>query len=174
MKTKLITRINNVDIIATNDEQLVAIRPICDALGIDYSRQLKKIKEDEDLCSVMGSTPTTGADGKQYEMSCLPIRYIFGWLFSINPMNVRQEAKEAVRIYRKACYDALYDHFIGSYKRANEQISLENELLRKLADYNQQRNELNKSISMTKKQLEKLQKKRLKEDAVQTSFFPAI
>lgn len=127
MKTKLITRINNVDIIATNDEQLVAIRPICDALGIDYSRQLKKIKEDEDLCSVMGSTPTTGADGKQYEMSCLPIRYIFGWLFSINPMNVRPEAKEAVRIYRKACYDALYDHFIGSYKRANEQISLENE-----------------------------------------------
>ena len=46
MNTKTIVRVNNVDIIATSDEQLIAIRPICEALGIDYSRQLKKIKDE--------------------------------------------------------------------------------------------------------------------------------
>lgn len=75
METKLITRINNVDIVSTSDEQMVPIRPICEALGIDFSRQLKKIKEDSDLSSVVGDTPTTAADGKTYSMAALPVRY---------------------------------------------------------------------------------------------------
>ncbi|MDO4165239.1 MAG: phage antirepressor N-terminal domain-containing protein [Bacteroides sp.] len=111
METRTITRVNNVEIVATSDEQLVPIRPICDALGIDYSRQLKKIKEDPDLSSVMGVTPTTGADGKQYEMCCLPLEFTFGWLFTINPANVKPEAQEAVRKFRMECYHALYLHF---------------------------------------------------------------
>lgn len=32
METKIIARVNNVDIMSTSDEQLVHIRPICDAL----------------------------------------------------------------------------------------------------------------------------------------------
>ena len=31
METKTIVRVNNVDIIATSDEQMIAIRPICEA-----------------------------------------------------------------------------------------------------------------------------------------------
>ena len=34
METKIIARVNNVDIVSTSDEQLVAIKPICEALGI--------------------------------------------------------------------------------------------------------------------------------------------
>ena len=34
METKTIVRVNNVDIIATSDEQMIAIRPICEALGL--------------------------------------------------------------------------------------------------------------------------------------------
>ena len=106
METKTIVRVNNVDITATSDEQMIAIRPICEALGIDYSRQLKKIKDDADLGSVVGVTPTTGADGKTYEMCVLPVEFIFGWLFTINPANVNEEAREAVRRYRMECYRA--------------------------------------------------------------------
>ena len=103
METKIITRVNNVDIIATSDEQLVPIRPICEALGIDVERQRRKIQEDEDLNSTAALTPAVGADGKEREMLCLPIRYIFGWMFTINPKNVKPEAQEAVRIYRRKC-----------------------------------------------------------------------
>lgn len=89
MKTRTIARVNNVDIIATSDEQLVAIKPICEALGIDYKVQWQKIKDDEDLSSVMVLSTTTGADGKQYEMCCLPVEFIFGWIFTVNPKNVK-------------------------------------------------------------------------------------
>ena len=49
MGTKTIVRVNNVDIIATSDEQMIAIRPICEALGIDADSQRKRIERDEIL-----------------------------------------------------------------------------------------------------------------------------
>ena len=44
-------------------------------------------------------------------MACLPIEFIFGWLFTINPKNVKEDARESVRKYRMECYRALYSHF---------------------------------------------------------------
>lgn len=96
-------------VISNGNEKRVAIRPICEALGVDYSRQLKKIKEDEILSSVMGLTPTTGADGKEYKMQTLDLVFVFGWLFTINPENVKPELKQIILNYKKECYLALFD-----------------------------------------------------------------
>ena len=168
METRVIARINNVDIVSTSDEQLVPIRPICEALGIDYSRQLKKIKDDPDLCSVVGDTPTTASDGKTYRMVCLPVRYIFGWLFTVNPNNVAPEAKEAVCQYRRACYDILYEHFMGGQQKQIEQNKMEIALLEDIAEIKELQNELKQQQSQLKqkesekyKQLEKLRAERL-------------
>lgn len=79
MEEKTIIRVNGVDIVATS-EGLIPIRPICEALGISYERQYRKVNESEDLGSVVALRATTGADGKQYEMVCLPIEFIYGWL----------------------------------------------------------------------------------------------
>lgn len=98
-------------IIADGLEKYVAIKPICEALGVDYSTQLNRLKEDEILASVMGLRPITGADGKTYEMRVLPIRFVFGWLFTINPKNVKPEVKNQVIAYRMECYNALFDTF---------------------------------------------------------------
>ena len=147
METKTIVRVNNVDIIATSDEQMIAIRPICEALGISVERQRKKIQEDEDLNSVAALRAATGADGKRYEMLCLPVRYIFGWLFTINPANVKPEAQEAVRVYRRSCYDALYHHFFGTQRRQLEQNRAEIALLEELAELNQQQQQLKQTIA---------------------------
>ena len=164
METKTIVRVNNVDIIATSDEQLIAIRPICEALGIDYSRQLKKIKEDPDLGPTVGMKPTVAADGKQREMLCMPVEFIFGWLFTINPDNVNEDAREAVRRYRMECYRTLYRHFTGTQKRQLEQNRQEIELLERLADYNQQKEAITKGIADTKRKLEQLRNERLKNE----------
>jgi hypothetical protein len=113
MNTTL-AKINNVSIQLVTDEksqQLVPIRPICDALGIHYSSQLKKLKEDDFLNSTVVLSTTVGSNGKDREMVCLPLEFVFGWLFTINPKNVNLEAKEAVAKYRIECYRALYKHF---------------------------------------------------------------
>jgi len=107
-----IATINNVVIITTDDsEKLIPIKPICEALGIDEDAQRRKLKDDEFLSSVTVLSTATGTDGKQYEMVCLPYEFIFGWLFTINPKNVKPEAQEAVAKFRIECYQALYNHF---------------------------------------------------------------
>lgn len=93
METKIIARVNNVDIVSTSDEQMVPIRPICEALGIAYERQTTKIKEHPILSSTVTLRVMVAADGKQREMLCLPLEFIFGWLFTINPANVNEDAK---------------------------------------------------------------------------------
>ena len=164
METKTIVRVNNVDIIATSDEQMIAIRPICEALGISVERQRKKIQEDEDLNSVAALRASTGADGKTYEMCVLPVEFIFGWLFTINPANVNEEAREAVRRYRMECYRALYRHFTGTQKRQLEQNRAEIALLEELADLNQQQQQLKQTIADKRKKLEQLRNERLKNE----------
>ena len=105
LNTREIAKVNNVAIMAGNDpKKLVPIKPICEALGIDYARQFQKLKDDEDLGPTIGLTPTVAADGKIREMVCLPMEFIFGWLFTINPKNVKPEAQEAVRTYSLQSY----------------------------------------------------------------------
>jgi len=110
--TRTIAVINNAKIlIVENGQKLVPIKPICEALGVAPNKQIEKIKEDQILNSVATLGVSTGADGKQYEMFCLPFKFIFGWLFTINPANVKEEAKEAVLNYKLQCYEALYRTF---------------------------------------------------------------
>lgn len=114
-ETRAVAKINGVQILVIeNGEKLVPVKPICEALGVAPNKQIEKIKEDEILKSVGTLGVSTGSDGKQYEMFCIPFKYVFGWLFTINPANVKEEARESVIRYKLACYDALYQSFTDS------------------------------------------------------------
>lgn len=87
MTTSIIAKVNNVDIVSTSDEQkLVPIKPICEALGIAWEPQRKKIQEHYLLSSTAMLSMVVAADGKEREMFCLPMGYIFGWLLIINQL----------------------------------------------------------------------------------------
>ncbi len=94
--------------------------------------QRDKIQADEILSSTAVLNTAVAADGKEREMYCLPLRYVYGWLFTINPKNVAPDAREAVSAYRRECYDMLYEHFTGSMQRTIETNNAEIELLRKI------------------------------------------
>lgn len=111
METKIIARVNNVDIVSTSDEQLVAIKPICEALGIDWSSQKQRIERDEILASTMVMITTVAADGKDREMCAVPYMFVFGWLFSIDASKVNEDVKESVLKYKMECYKVLFEHF---------------------------------------------------------------
>lgn len=111
METRIIKRINNVDIVSTSDEQLVPIRPICEALGIDANGQKQRIERDEILGSTACVIHAVAADGKEREMTAIPYMYVFGWLFSIDTSRVSEEARPSVIRYKQECYRALYEHF---------------------------------------------------------------
>ncbi len=127
---KTIGKINNTNIeIIETGENLVPIKPICEALGVDAKSQREKIKNDYFLSSVEVLSTLTGSDGKKYEMTALPLKYIFGWLFTINPKNVKKEAQAAVLKYRMECYDVLYRHFTETYEFLQEKQQLINKEL---------------------------------------------
>lgn len=111
METKIIARVNNVDIISTSDERLVAIKPICEVLGIDWSSQKQRIERDPILSSTMVMITMVAADGKEREMCAIPYMFVFGWLFSIDVSKVNEASREAVLNYKLECYQVLYEHF---------------------------------------------------------------
>ena len=107
-----VAKINGTEItIIKNGEKLIPVKPICTALGISHQKQIERLKNNPILSSVITLRVTTGSDGKQYEMICIPFKYVFGWLFQIDPRNVKPEAQESVMKYQMECYDALYRHF---------------------------------------------------------------
>ena len=112
METRVITKVNNVNILVSNDAQkMVPIKPICEAIGVDSEPQRKKILEHHILSATASYKEVVAKDGKQREMLCLPLQYVFGWLFTINPSNVSADAREAVIRYQEECYQALYEYF---------------------------------------------------------------
>ena len=115
MKTTNVAIVNGISlqVVADGREQLVAVKPVCEILGVDAKSQREKIEEHPLFSSVRVLSPSTGADGKTYEMVCLPLRYFPSWLFSINPNNVKEDIRENLLEYQKKCNDILYDYFFS-------------------------------------------------------------
>ena len=166
-----ICKINGIDIFANYTETgdiMVPIKPICTALGVALPAQKQKIEEDDILNSVVTLSVTTGADGKQYEMLSLPLEYIYGWLFTINPKNVAPEAKKSVLKNRRECYYALYRHFFGG---TSKQIDANRAEIKQLETINRllvQEKELKSLIKSSREELAKIRAARL--DAEPTPF----
>jgi hypothetical protein len=86
----------------------IAIKPICEALQVNFSRQLRTLKADQILGQLWSLETIVGADGKLRKMAALPERFVYGWLFSI-----KSESKELLE-YKRECYNLLFDYFHGS------------------------------------------------------------
>ena len=133
-KTTTVARVNNVDIVVIEGEtKRVAVRTICQALGIDEWAQIQKLNRDPILGSVACMAQATGADGKHYEMVTIPFKYVFGWLFRIDSRSINEEARDAVLKYQMECYEVLYRHFT-SYAEFVEQKEAKIEAQLKLED----------------------------------------
>jgi len=107
-----LAKINNVPIQMANDgSKMIPIKPICEALGVDFSAQRQRIERDEILYSTVGMITTVGADKKEREMFCLPLKFTFGWLFTIDTNRINEDARKSVIKYKLECYNVLYRHF---------------------------------------------------------------
>lgn len=165
-----ISKINGVDIVTVNQdgETYVPIKPICQALGIDFSAQYNKLQSDETLSSTIAIIAMVGADNKEREMVCLAVKFIYGWLFTINPGKVDTEAREAVTRYRRECYDVLYDHFAGSLRRRVEENEAEIKFLQDVNEAIQGVKEAKAAQRKAEEHLDAIRKAR--HDAIHSPF----
>lgn len=87
-------------------EHLVAMKPICEAIGLQWEAQLKRIKRHPVLSQGMSIMDTPSAGGDQ-ESTCLPLDYLNGWLFGVDASRVRPEIRERLVQYQRECFTAL-------------------------------------------------------------------
>lgn len=163
MENQVISTINGAEILAVDREGeiFVPIKPICVALGIEAAPQRDKLQKDEFFNSVGTIIVSTGADGTSYEMYALPLKFIYGWLATINPGKVSGEAREAVTRYRRECYEVLYEHFTASMARTIETNNAEIALLNDLNHAITSEKEAKAQRRKLEQSLEKLRKERL-------------
>lgn len=128
MDKQFITKVNGIEIAAVRDKEhnfFVPVKPICEAIGVDPEAQRQRIMRHYILGSVAFNLKATGADGKSYDMVCLPLEYVYGWLFTIVANLVAEANRENVKRYQLECYQALYTHFAGSLRRRVEENEAE-------------------------------------------------
>ena len=161
-----IVKVNGITIECPIEEgqNYVAVKPICEALGIDHSAQIRDLKEDVILGSTVVVMTTVAGDGKQREMVCIPLKFVFGWLFSINENKVKPEAKEHVLKYKLECYTVLFNHFFGNVKRQLEANEIEIKLLEEINELNEVKNRASSELREKKAKLDKIREERLKNE----------
>ncbi len=94
--------------VSVDGQYWIAIKPICEALKIDYINQFKNLKEDKILSQLLSEQTIVAADRKLRKMVCLPEFFIYGWIFSI------QSQSEELQQYKLECYRILFNYFHGT------------------------------------------------------------
>ena len=105
-----------------NGQGWVAVRSICDALGIDSWNQLAKLRGDPKF--VRRDITAHDSSGRQQEMTCIPINQLNGWLFTINAKKVKPECREKLLAYQAECFNVLSRHFMPQGVAAAEVIKV--------------------------------------------------
>lgn len=100
---------DTVVLVGQDNEPYVAMKPVVLNMGLSWQGQHEKLLERFD--SVIRVILTTGADGKQYEMICLPLRKLPAWLYSLSPSRVKPELRDKIIRYQEECDDALWDYW---------------------------------------------------------------
>ena len=97
--------------ITVDGKKFVVPKQICENLGIDWEGQRQRIERDSVLSSTTCVIKVVAKDGKDREMSALPLEYLNGWLFGIDDTRVKEEIRQKVIDYKKQCYIVLYEYF---------------------------------------------------------------
>ncbi|MBA7558316.1 hypothetical protein ES705_51115 [subsurface metagenome] len=95
----------------------VALKPICEALNINWVRQYMNLKQHKILGQLFANQLMVGADLRSRNMIALPEKYVYGWLFSIS------SGSGALQEYQMKCYELLYDYFHGTISQRHSVLT---------------------------------------------------
>lgn len=89
-------------------EHLVAMKPIVEAIGLQWEAQLKRIKRHSVLATCMSMMDIQmSGDDQRRELACLPLDMLNGWLFGVDASRVRPEIRDTLIQYQRECFAAL-------------------------------------------------------------------
>lgn len=100
---------HGTNIIVTADQQ-VALKPVCEAMGLDHSAQYRRLTRKS--WATVAMTTTVGADGKSREMVTIDRKTFTMWLATIDADRLKNESAQAmVELFQSEAADALDKFF---------------------------------------------------------------
>lgn len=109
-------------LVEQNAQPYVVMKPLVTAMGLDWRSQ--HVKVTEKFGATMVEITTVAEDGKLRTMSCLPLRKLPGWLYSINPGKLAAELRGKVVRYQDECDEVLWRHWTGTYTPTHSTANL--------------------------------------------------
>lgn len=100
--------------IAKNGIYYIAIKPVCEAINVDYIQQFKNLNADPILGPALCKYTMQIPDDQARNMVCLPESLVYGWIFSI------QSASPYLLEYKRECYQVLFNYFHGTITSRRE------------------------------------------------------
>lgn len=94
------------------EKSLVALKPIVDGMGMEWSRQLKKAKGHPVIGPTMGEMYMVGEDGKSRPMAVIPLDKVPFFLALINSDKVSPALRDKVIRYQMDVADVLAKAFL--------------------------------------------------------------
>ena len=92
------------------NDYLVALKRACENLGIEYTGQFKRLKDQP--WATVGVIPMVADDGKEREMVCIDRQTLVMWLATIDTTRLKSgEARDTVARYQRECAKALDAYF---------------------------------------------------------------
>lgn len=88
----------------------VPMKPVVEGMGIAWQGQHAKLGTGRFKATIK-EIVIVAQDGKQREMTCLPLRKLTGWLMSIHPNKVRPELRDGIIAYQNECDDVLWSYW---------------------------------------------------------------
>ncbi|QPB42235.1 phage antirepressor N-terminal domain-containing protein [Rodentibacter haemolyticus] len=127
-----------LDILVINHENkpYVPMKQIAENIGLVWHAQFERLQRNEVLSQGIRVIRIPSNGGEQ-DAVCLPLYYLNGWLFGVNPSRVKPEIKAKLIEYQKDCYEVLWDYWTLG--------------VAKWEDIRQQREELEENESVSKK-----------------------
>lgn len=89
----------------------VAMKPICENIGLQWEAQQKRIQRNPALSKGMSIMDMPSKGGVQQTL-CLPLSKLNGWLFGVDVNRVREDIRPRLMQYQEECFDVLYRHFM--------------------------------------------------------------
>lgn len=89
----------------------VAVKPICDAIGLNWRSQYNRMQRHPVLSSTVVMMTTVARDGKSRKLVTIPLNKLNGWLFGVDATRVKPELRDKLVEYQSECFDVLSDYW---------------------------------------------------------------
>jgi hypothetical protein len=99
----------------TPEATMVAMKPVVEGMGLDWTYQFRKITGHPVLSTCVAITAMQmPGDNQERDHTFLPLNRLHFWLATIHPDRIKDEHVRArVILYQTEAADVLFDHFFG-------------------------------------------------------------